>query len=45
MRANKRSNKGFTLMELMIVMTIIFILIGMAIGRSTLPFSAREKRR
>ena len=33
MRAKRRNEKGFTLIELMIVITIIFILIGMAIGR------------
>jgi len=33
MRARRRKEKGFTLIELMIVITIIFILIGMAIGR------------
>ena len=33
MRAKGQNEKGFTLLELMIVITIIFILIGMAIGR------------
>ena len=30
---NRRKQSGFTLIELMIVITIIFILIGMAVGR------------
>ena len=30
---NTRKQRGFTLIELMIVITIIFILIGMAVGR------------
>ncbi len=30
---NRRKQNGFTLIELMIVITIIFILIGMAVGR------------
>jgi general secretion pathway protein G len=33
MRTNKRRDSGFTLIELMIVITIIFILLGMAAGR------------
>ena|SRR5229473_3333771 len=43
MRARRRNEKGFTLIELMIVITIIFILIGMAIGRYDLAVQrARE---
>jgi len=43
MRAKRRNEKGFTLIELMIVITIIFILIGMAIGRYDLAVQrARE---
>jgi general secretion pathway protein G len=43
MTAKRRSEKGFTLIELMIVITIIFILIGMAIGRYDLAVQrARE---
>jgi len=33
MRAKRQNDKGFTLIELMIVISIIFILLGMAIGR------------
>jgi len=33
MRAKRQNEKGFTLVELMIVISIIFILLGMAIGR------------
>ena len=33
MRAKRQGEKGFTLIELMIVISIIFILLGMAIGR------------
>src|SRR5882724_1547656 len=32
MRAKRQNEKGFTLIELMIVISIIFILLGMAIG-------------
>jgi general secretion pathway protein G len=32
MNGKRRNEKGFTLIELMIVMAIIFILIGMAVG-------------
>ena len=43
MRAKGQNEKGFTLLELMIVITIIFILIGMAIGRYDLAVQrARE---
>ena len=43
MRTKRRDEKGFTLIELMIVITIIFILIGMAIGRYDLAVQrARE---
>jgi|SRR5258708_38949790 len=33
MRAKRQNEKGFTLLELMIVISIIFILLGMAIGK------------
>ena len=40
---NRRKQGGFTLIELMIVITILFILIGMAIGRYDLAVQrARE---
>jgi len=43
MTTKRRNEKGFTLIELMIVITIIFILIGMAIGRYDLAVQrARE---
>ena len=43
MRAKRQNYEGFTLLELMIVITIIFILIGMAIGRYDLAVQrARE---
>ena len=43
MRAKKRGEEGFTLIELMIVISIIFILLGMAIGRYDLAVQhARE---
>ena len=43
MRAKRHKEKGFTLIELMIVITIIFILVGMAIGRYDLAVQrARE---
>jgi len=43
MKTKRRNEKGFTLIELMIVITIIFILIGMAIGRYDLAVQrARE---
>jgi general secretion pathway protein G len=43
MTTKRRNEKGVTLIELMIVITIIFILIGMAIGRYDLAVQrARE---
>src|SRR6267154_3136056 len=43
MRAKRQGEKGFTLIELMIVISIIFILLGMAIGRYDLAVQhARE---
>jgi len=43
MREKRRNEKGFTLIELMIVISIIFILLGMAIGRYDLAVQhARE---
>ena len=43
MRAKRHKEKGVTLIELMIVITIIFILVGMAIGRYDLAVQrARE---
>ncbi|HLZ14256.1 MAG TPA: prepilin-type N-terminal cleavage/methylation domain-containing protein [Candidatus Acidoferrum sp.] len=43
MNGKRRKDKGFTLIELMIVITIIFILIGMAVGRYDLAVQrARE---
>ena len=43
MRAKRGNEEGFTLIELMIVIMIIFILVGMAIGRYDLAVQrARE---